>query len=136
MSKKKGFGKFVLGAGLGAGLAMLFAPKKGSELRGEIKQKIDEFMKSVSKMSAEDIKEEFTKKVDDLKEELNGLDKEKVLKEAKKKGEELKKKANELVKLAKDKGTPILEEIADDLREKTISIANDVIVKLEKKEEK
>ena len=30
---KKGFGKFLAGASLGAGLALLFAPKKGSETR-------------------------------------------------------------------------------------------------------
>ena len=30
MSKKSGFGKFFAGAALGAGLGLLFAPKKGS----------------------------------------------------------------------------------------------------------
>ena len=44
---KKGLGKLVLGAGLGASIALLFAPKKGSELRGDIKKKFDEFMKNV-----------------------------------------------------------------------------------------
>ena len=34
---KKGTGKLILGAGLGAGLALLFAPKKGSELREDLK---------------------------------------------------------------------------------------------------
>ena len=34
---KKGFGKFLAGASLGAGLALLFAPKKGSETRQELK---------------------------------------------------------------------------------------------------
>ena len=33
MSKNKGLGKFVLGAAVGAGLGVLFAPKKGSETR-------------------------------------------------------------------------------------------------------
>lgn len=28
MSKKSGMGKFILGAGLGAGLALLFAPQE------------------------------------------------------------------------------------------------------------
>ena len=44
---KKGLGKLVLGAGIGASLALLFAPKKGSDLRNDIKKKINEFMKSV-----------------------------------------------------------------------------------------
>ena len=44
MSKKSGLGKFVLGAGLGAAISLLFAPKKGTELRKDIKSKIDEFI--------------------------------------------------------------------------------------------
>ena len=41
MSKKKsGLGKFLVGAGIGAGLGILFAPKSGSETRKELKQKI------------------------------------------------------------------------------------------------
>lgn len=130
---KKGLGKLVLGAGLGASIALLFAPKKGSELRGDIKKKIDEFMKNVDDMTVSEIKDEFTTKVDKIKKDLDELDKETVLKAAKKKGNELKDKANELVELAKEKGTPVLEGIADDLKEKTISVAQGVIDKLEEK---
>jgi len=129
---KKGFSKFMLGAGLGASLALLFAPKKGSDLRHDIKTKFDSFMADVNKMTLEDIKKEFTDKVDAVKKELDELDKEKVLKTAKKKGEELKTKVNELVDLAKEKGTPVLEGIASDLRDKTIAVAKDVVEKLEK----
>ena len=68
-----------------------------------------------------------------VKKGLEDLDKEKVLKIAKKKSEELKVKANELVELAKEKGTPVLEGIADDLKQKTISVAQEVINKLEEK---
>lgn len=130
---KKGLGKLVLGAGLGASIALLFAPKKGSELRGDIKKKFDEFMKNVDDMTVSEIKDEFTTKVDEIKKDLDELDKETVLKVAKKKGNELKDKANELVELAKEKGTPVLEGIADDLKEKTISVAQGVIDKLEEK---
>lgn len=129
---KKGLGKFLLGAGIGAGLALLFAPKKGSDLRRDIKKKLDEFMADVDKMTVEDIKKEFTNKLDEVKKGLEDLDKEKVLKAAKKKASELKEKAEDLVLLAKEKGTPVLEGIANDLREKTISVAKEVIEKLEK----
>ncbi len=129
----KGLGKLVAGAGLGASLALLFAPKKGEDLRKDIKKKFDELMKDVDKMTVEDIKKEFTDKVDEVKKGLDELDKEKVAKIAKKKGEELKGKAEELVDLAKEKGTPVLEGIAEDLKDKTVSVAKDVIKKLEEK---
>lgn len=130
---KKGLGKLILGAGLGASLALLFAPKKGSELRSDIKKKFDEFMNNVDDMTVADIKDEFTEKVEDLKRGIEELDKETVLKLAKEKGELLKEKANDLVLLSKEKGTPILEGIANDLKDKTISVAKSVIDKLEEK---
>ena len=33
-------GKFIAGVGIGAVIGMLCAPKKGSELRGELKEKV------------------------------------------------------------------------------------------------
>ena len=132
MNKKSGLGKFALGAGLGAALALLFAPKKGSDLRKDIKTKIDAFMKDVEDLTIADIKEEFTNKVEEIKKGIEELDKETVMKVAKKKGEELKKKAAELVELAKEKGTPVLEGVAEDLKEKTVAVAKEVIEKLEK----
>ena len=132
MSKKSGVGKFALGAGLGAAIALLFAPKKGSDLRRDIKKKIDAFMADVDNLTVAEIKEEFTKKVEEIKKGIEDLDKETVIKNAKKKGEELKEKAVELVNLAKEKGTPVLEGVAEDLKEKTVSVAKEVIEKLEK----
>ena len=131
---KNGFGKFALGAGIGAGLALLFAPKKGSDLRRDIKRKFDEFMTDVDKIEVEDIKESFTEKVDDIKKELDDLDKEKVEKIAKKKAKELQRKAEDLVNLAKEKGTPVLEGIAEDLKHKVICVCTEVINKLERGE--
>ncbi len=136
MSKKGGVGKFVLGAGLGAGLALLFAPKKGSELREDLKNKLDELLKKAKEVDLEDVTDEFTKKVEELKRELKDLDKEKVLKIAKEKGEVLKDKAEDLLELAKEKGTPVLESIARDVKKSTASVIKEVLKKLETEEEK
>ena len=105
MSKNNGIKAFALGALTGIGLGILFAPKSGKETREELKEEI--------------------------KEELRDLDKEKVLKIAKQKANSLKDKCNDLVKYAKDKGTPVLEKAADQVRLKAIEVTKDVLKKLE-----
>lgn len=134
MSKNdgKGFGKFLAGIGIGAGLGLLFAPKSGEETRKLLKKKIDELVDEVKKIDANEVKDEFLTKVDEIKNEIEDLDKEKVLKIAKEKSEDLKKKVNELVELAKEKGTPVLEGVASDVRQKAINVTKEVLKKLEK----
>lgn len=134
MSKKHGFGKFLFGAGVGAGLALLFAPKKGSETRRDLKIKLDELWTKAKEVDVEELKEEFQNKVEEIKQELNDLDKEKVLKIAKEKGELLKKKAEELLALAKEKGTPVLENVAKEVKEKVIIVLKETTKKLEESE--
>lgn len=131
MSKKSGMGKFVLGAAVGAGLGLLFAPKKGSETRKDLKNKFDELVGKIKEIDVEEVKNEFFQKVDAIKVELEDLDKEKVLKIAKKKGEDLKNKTEELLALAKEKGTPALEKAASELKDRTIDVLKEVINKLE-----
>ena len=58
---KKGTGKLILGAGLGAGLALLFAPKKGSELREDLKCKINELVNKAKEVDTEEVKENLEK---------------------------------------------------------------------------
>lgn len=129
--KKIGLGKFIAGAAVGAGLGILFAPKKGSETRKDLKNKLNEFIGKAKEIDIDEVKEEFFKKVDEVKKELEDLDKEKVLKVAKQKGEELKKKSEELLALAKEKGTPVLENVANEVREKAIIVVKEVLEKLE-----
>ena len=133
MSNKKGLGKFLAGLGLGAGLGILFAPKSGKETREVLKNKLDEFVDALKDVDLKEVKDEFLNKVEEIKKEIEDLDKEKVMKIAQDKSEALKKKATELVELAKEKGTPMLEGIADDLRNKAINVTKDVLNKLEDK---
>ena len=89
MSKKKsGLGKFLAGAAIGAGLGVLFAPKKGSETRKELKQKFDELLAKAKEIDIDEVKETIENKIEEIKAELEDLDKEKVLKIAKKKAKE------------------------------------------------
>lgn len=134
--KKSGLGKFLAGAAIGAGLGILFAPRKGSETRAALKAKINDLVAQIKNIDMEEVKEEFSRKVEEIKEGLADLDKEKVLEIAKEKATQLKEKAQELVDLAIDKGTPMLRDAAEEVRLKAIEVTKDVLKKLEKGERK
>ena len=136
MSKKKGFGKFLIGAGIGAGLGLLFAPKKGSETRRDLKIKMDELVEKAKGLDAKEVKENIEVKIEEIKAELADLDKEKVLKIAKKKAKQIQDASEELVSYAVEKGTPVLEKAADAVRAKAVVVTKEVLSKLEKEEEK
>lgn len=137
MSKRNGgLLKFITGLGIGVGAGMLLAPKSGEELRKDLMKKINELLEKAKEIDVKEVSEDFKNKISDLKKEIEDLDKEKVLEIAKKKGEELKVKANDLVNLAKEKGTPVIEKASNEVRNKAILVTKDVLKRLEKKEEK
>ena len=128
---KKGMGKFVAGAVVGASLGVLFAPKAGSETRKDLKRKLDELTEQAKNIDLKEVKKEFDKKVQEIKKELADLDKEKVLEIAKEKGLKAKEKAQDLVSLAKEKGTPALKESAEAVLENVIKVSREALKKLE-----
>lgn len=135
-TKKSGAGKFILGALVGAGLGVLFAPKSGSETRKELKEKMIELKNKAKEIDMDDVKENISNKIEEIKVELSDLDKEKVVKIAKEKGNDIKNKCGELVEYAKEKGTPVLEKAADEVREKAIAAVKEILEKLESTDKK
>jgi len=128
----KGIGKFLTGVVVGAGLGVLFAPKSGSETRADLKVKIDELITKAKDIDVDEVKEEVIKKSKEIKKELAELDSEKVKKIAKVKAKEIEKKAEDLYKYAVKKGTPVVQDLADDVRVKALEVLKEVETKLEK----
>jgi len=131
MSKKSGLGKFILGAGIGAGIALLFAPQEGSKTRKELKKKIDELIEKVKSIDPEDVKADILQKVEELRMEIEDLDKEKAIAIAKEQAQKVGKKASELYDYAKEKGTPVVEKAVKEVKDVTLKAAKEVVNRLE-----
>ncbi len=135
MSKKKGgLGKFIAGVAVGAGLGVLFAPKKGSETRAELKAKLEELYNKAKELDMEEVKENIEVKIAEIKEAIEDLDKEKVLSIAKTKAKQLQDMCQELVQYVVEKGTPVMEKTATAVREKATEVTEEVLGRLKGKE--
>ncbi|MFI3307964.1 MAG: YtxH domain-containing protein [Mycoplasmatota bacterium] len=128
--KKGKIRTFAAGAVVGIGLGFLFAPKKGSETRKDLKIKFDELLDRAKEVDVEEVKIKIETMIEDIKIELEDLDKEKVLKYAKKKASQIENMASDLVEYAVKKGTPVLEEAAKSAKEKAIEVTEEVLAKL------
>ena len=71
MSKKG----FLWGAALGIGAGMLLAPKKGSETRRELKEKLDEMLAKLKDVDYDEVRENIEVKIYQIKNELRDLEK-------------------------------------------------------------
>ena len=127
----KGTGKFILGATIGAGVALLFAPKKGEELREDLKKKLSDCLNKAKELDINEVKENIENKIAEIKKEIEDLDQEKVKKIAAEKADALKAKTGELVAYAKEKGTPVLEKAAKEVKAQAARVCREVLARLE-----
>ena len=134
--KKFGLGKFLGGLALGAGLGLLFAPDKGENTRKMLAKKLEELIKKAKELDVEEVKDQVIYKVQELQKELADLDKEKVKSIAVTKANQIKAKAEELYKYAIEKGTPVVEKAADDVRRQALKVVKNLEESLQKKESK
>lgn len=126
-----GIGKFIAGAAIGAGLALLFAPQDGKTTRKQLKEKFAELAEKVKNIDPEDVKDKIQNKIEEIKNDLADLDGEKVLAIAKDKATKIAKKCDELYTLAKKKATPVIQKAVEDVRISTIKVLNSTVAKLE-----
>lgn len=131
MSKKS---NFLLGAGIGLGLGLLFAPKSGKETREDLSNLFNKLYDKAKEIDVEEVKNAIIVKTRELENTIKDLDKETAKQMIVDKSREVKIKAQELVDLAVEKGTPIVEKAAKDVKAKTREILINAAEKLEEPE--
>jgi len=128
MSKKR---NFLIGAAVGLGLGFLFAPKSGKETREDLSRLIKDLIEKAKQIDVEEVKNAIIVKTKELENTLKDLDKETAKQLIIDKTNDVKIKAQELVDLAIEKGTPIVEKTAKKVKTKTAEILKNTAEKLE-----
>ena len=131
MSKK---GNFLLGAGVGLGLGFLLAPKSGKETRKELMDAINDLVDKAKDIDVEEVKNAIIVKTRELENTIKDLDKETAKQLIIDKSKEVKIKAQELVDLAVEKGTPVVEKTAKQVKSKTAEMLKSAADKLEEEQ--
>ena len=95
-------GKFILGLGIGAVAGLLLAPKKGSELREDIKNESLKVYENVKNMSKEDIESALGQTIESVKQSVDEFDIDEFKDTAKTKLNELETKLEEFAVKVKE----------------------------------
>lgn len=128
--KKSKIGALIAGIGIGAAAGMLLAPKSGEETRKDIKDKAKKATKKVKDIDLNQLKDDLVKEFDKFKNEIKDMDKEKAMKLAKDKGTILLNSCENLINEAKEKSSPMIEKTAKDIKKKLSEILADASEKL------
>lgn len=118
-------GKFIMGLGVGAIAGLLLAPKKGSELREDIKNETLKAYDNVKNLTKEDVEAILGQTIETVKKTVDEFDMEDFKATTKEKVVELEKKLEEFANKVKEtdqymqvKDTVV--EISDKVREKVL----------------
>ena len=117
-------GKLIARIGIGTVIGMLCAPKKGSELRKDIKDKSKDLYDKAQNISKEDIQELINNTIDEIKLAIDEFDADEFKENAGKKINEVKSKLEELAVSVKSS-----EEYAN-FKESVTKVSNEVTTKL------
>ena len=128
MSKKR---NFLLGAGVGLALGLLFAPKSGKETREDLSKMLKDLIEKAKEIDVVEVKNAIIVKTKELQNTIRDLDKETAKQMILDKSREVKIKAQELVDLAIEKGTPLVEKTAKKVKTKTAELLKNTAEKLE-----
>ena len=131
MAKKGGFGKLLLGVGIGAALGALLTPRTGEENRKLLKKKTNEVLEKAKNIDYEALKEKLYDEFYEIKDQLKDMDQEKALEIAKVKLVELEAKADKLIAEAIEANKPKVEKALVELKKKTAATLKDLSKKLE-----
>lgn len=124
-------GKFITGLGLGALAGLLFAPKKGSELREDIKNESLKVYDNVKSLTKEDVETMLTQTIEKVKKSVDEFNVEDFKESTKVKLSDLQTKLEDFSKKAKENDQYIqLKDSVVDLTKKVNDKIDEVKTKI------
>ena len=122
---------FILGAALGVGAGLLFAPYRGVTMRKKVAAKLNDVTTYVKNMNSETLRNDCLGILNNIKDYLEELDSAKLKSDAIVIGNKLKKEVNKLAGKVKEVSEPVVNKAIDDFRSNTVVLLKKTVEKLE-----
>ena len=111
---------FLLGSLIGAGAALIFAPKSGKELQKDLKEKATDVQTKIKELDVEEVKESFLIRLDEVKALVSEFDWEGPKSELEKRANDIKEKLDTLlenVEETKEQVEDVIETVSEEAEE-------------------